>query len=87
MITSLTMMGISSWFRRSLYAQIAAGAIALLGVWKINNFYQQSVGRKQVVQASKQAGIKRNVATQKIRSNIQPSTAMQRLRQQYADGN
>lgn len=85
-IPSLALGGVLNWFRGSLIAQIAAGVIAFLGVWKINNMVVERKAVKAVVQASKAAGTKRNAKTDQIRARIVPSTAWKRLRQEYADG-
>lgn len=85
MISTLALGGILNWFRGSLVAQIAAGVVALLGVWKINNMVIERKIIKEVVQASHKAGIKRNEKSEQIRRSIDPGTAWKRLRQEYAD--
>jgi len=86
MIANLALGGILNWFRGSLAAQIAAGVVALLGVWKINNMVVERKVIKEVVQASHKAGIKRNEKSDKIRNSIEPGTAWKRLRSEFADG-
>ena len=84
MMMGLTVLGIGQWFRRSLLAQIAAGVIAFLGIWKLNNLSVEKKAVKKVVQASKAAGKKRNAQTAKIRSSIKPGDARKRLLSDYA---
>ena len=84
MMTFLTLSGLFGRFRQSLIAQIAIGVIALLGVWKLNNYYVAKSAVKKVVQASQKEGKKRNARVRKIRRNIDRNTAMQRLRKEYA---
>ena len=86
-IPSLSLWAIGAWFRKSLLAQIGAGVLAFMTVWKINNIVVARQTVKKVVKASQKAGQKRNDQTSKIRARIKPSTAMQRLRRQYANGN
>ena len=63
-----------------ILAAVLAGFLAL----NLNNMYQRSKGREQIVQASHKAGIKRNEKSDKIRRSIDPGTAWKRLRQEYA---
>lgn len=86
MIANLALGGIMNWFRGSLVAQIAAGVVALLGVWKINNMVVERRVIKEVVQASHKAGIKRNEKSDQIRRSINRGTAWKRLRSEFADG-
>ena len=70
----------------SKWGKILAACMAGLLALGINNAWQRSKGRKQVVIASQKAGLKRNEQTDKIRARIKPGTAMRRLRDEYADG-
>jgi len=85
MMSLLSIAGVWGWFRKSLIAQIVMGVIAFLGVWKINNVMVAKKAVKQVVQASKKAGAKRNAQSREIRSSIKPGTALDRLRKEFAD--
>lgn len=85
MIANLALGGILNWFRGSLIAQIAAGVVAFLGVWKINNMVVERKAVKAVVQASHKAGIKRNEKSDKIRARIVHGTAWKRLQSEFAD--
>ena len=84
-LPSLAIGGIFNFFRKSLIAQIIAGAIAFAGIWTVNNMFVERKAIKKVVQASKVAGTKRNEKSDKIRSSIKPSDAMRRLRDEYAN--
>lgn len=87
MISALSLFGIYRWFKGSLLAQIVAGALALGAVWKVNNVVVAKKAVKKVVQASKQEGRKRNARVKKLRRRIVRTTAMQRLRKEYAQPN
>ena len=80
----ISLISWGGWFRKSLLAQIIAGVVAFLGVWKLNNLSVEKKTVKKVVQASKAAGKKRNAQTNKIRAGIKPSDARQRLLNDYA---
>jgi len=84
-LPSLAIGGIFRMFRKSLVAQIIAGAVAFAGIWTVNNMIVERKAVKKVVIASQKAGTKRNAKTDKIRASIKPSDAMRRLRDEYAD--
>lgn len=84
-LPSLAIGGIFRMFRKSLIAQIIAGAVAFAGIWTVNNMIVERKAVKKVVIASQKAGAKRNAKTDKIRASIKPSDAMRRLRDEYAD--
>ncbi len=84
MIPGLSLFGVFSWFRGSLIAQIAAGVVAFMGIWKINNVMVARKTIAKVEDAAREHGKARNAKTAKIRRGIKPGTAMQRLRREYA---
>jgi len=84
-LPSLAIGGIFRMFRKSLVAQIIAGAVAFAGIWTVNNMIVERKAVKKVVIASQKAGTKRNAKTDKIRASIKPSDAMRRLRDEYSD--
>ena len=80
----MTVLGLWSWFRGSLIAQIGAGVLAFLAVWKINNL---AVARKTVAKVEAKAksdGRARNAKTAKIRDRIDPDDAWSRLQSEFA---
>lgn len=84
MIAGLTLFKVFSWFRGSLIAQIAAGAVALLGIWQINNAVVARKAVAKVVENAKKDGRKRNAQAAKVRRNIDPASAWKRLQRDYA---
>jgi len=85
-LPSLAIGGVFRMFRKSLVAQIIAGAVAFSAIWTVNNMIVERKAVKKVVQASQKAGVKRNEKSDKIRARIKPGTAWKRLQSEYADG-
>jgi hypothetical protein len=81
------LFGIWGWFRGSLITQIVVGAVAFLGIWKLNNIHQQQIGGNKreavIVENTQKAGRKRNDKAKKIRRRIKPSAAAERLWNDY----
>lgn len=84
MIAGFTLFKMLTWFRGSLIGQIAIGAVALMGIWKINNVVVARKTIAKVEQAAIEDGKTRNAKTAKIRRSIEPGSAMRRLRREYA---
>ena len=87
-LPSLAFGSIFSFFRKSLIAQIIAGAVAFSAIWYGNNVYQRSVGESRgiakVVKKSNEVAKKRDAKISKRTSTINPGTAGKRLLSDYA---
>lgn len=80
----ITVLGLWTWFRGSLIAQIAAGVLAFLAAWKVNNTL---VARKTVAKVEAKAksdGKARNEKARKVRDRIKPDDAWSRLQSEFA---
>lgn len=73
----------------SFWGRMMAIAVASLAALGVNNWYQRSLGAKKervkIVEKAKSDGTERNEKAAKIRRNIKPGAAWQRLRQEYAE--
>jgi hypothetical protein len=79
----ITAWAIWGWFRRSLFAQIAAGVVAFLAIWQVNNYHQRSVGaqkeRERTVENTQKVGRERNEQSQKVRKKAERPDSLKRL--------
>jgi hypothetical protein len=87
-LPSLAIGGVFRMFRKSLVAQIIAGAVAFSAIWYGNNIYQRSIGESRgiakVVKKSNAVAKKRDAKIQKRTGNIDPGSAGKRLLDTYA---
>ena len=83
----MSILGIWGFFRKSLIAQIIVGAIAFLGVWQANSYYQRTVGAKnervRITENTKEVGRKRNEEAKKIRKKVMVPGSVERLLDQH----
>ena len=77
------LLGLFTWFRGSLIAQILIGIVAFCGIWKANNVYQQRVGQAKLIEKSNVEAKKRNVKVRKVRRNIRRGGAHKRLLEDF----
>lgn len=79
----ITVWALWGWFRKSLFAQIAAGALAFLAIWQANSYYQRSVGaekeRARITENTQKVGRDRNEKSQKIRKKAERPDSLKRL--------
>lgn len=79
----MTLMLAWGWFRRSLIAQIVAGALAFVAIWQANSYYQRSVGaqkeRERITENTQKVGRDRNEKSQKIRKKAERPESFKRL--------
>lgn len=74
-------------WKSSLILRIGAGIAAVWGIWAGTYYMGQRKGaadrQREIVDASKKEGERRNEAVRKIRRTITPDTAWSRLRREY----
>ena len=83
----ISLISIWSFFRKSLIAQIIVGAVAFIGIWQANSYYQRTVGAKKervrITENTKKVGRKRNEKSKKIREKVQVEGSFDRLLDQH----
>ena len=83
----MTLMLAWGWFRRSLIAQLVAGALAFVAIWQANSYYQRSVGaekeRARITANTQKVGRERNEQAKKIRRKADNPESFKRLLDQH----
>ena len=83
----ISLLSVWGFFRKSLIAQIAVGAVAFFGVWQANSYYQRTVGAKdervRITENTKEVGRKRNEKSKKIRQEVEVPGSFDRLLDQH----
>lgn len=72
-----------AFFRRSLIAQIIAGVLAFLAMWKVNNMVvSHNAGKakeKEIADNTRKIGKKRNEQARKVRKKAEQEGSFDRL--------
>lgn len=79
----ITILGLWSWFRGSIIAQIGAGVLAFLAIWKINNINVARKTEAKIEQKAIKKGKARNEKVDRIRDDVPRNGAWDRLREHY----
>ena len=83
----ISLLSVWGFFRKSLIAQIAVGAVAFFGIWQANSYYQRQVGaqkeRVRITENTKEVGRKRNEKSKKIRQEVEVPGSFERLLGQH----
>ena len=83
----MSLLGIWGFFRKSLIAQIIVGAVAFIGVWQANSYYQRTVGankeRVRITENTKKVGRAKNEKSKKIRKKVMVPGSFKRLLDQH----